>query len=334
MSVSVLNTTESLTGKTLLKAEDSQTITGSKTFDLGASAPFVVVSGAAKVANLDADKLDGQTGTYYTNASNIDSGTVPTARLGSGTANSASVLRGDQTWAVLTAEQVYASTGAQNDVAPDAGEIVQILCTGAAPVITGFSGGAAGRQLLLVCKGTTLKVSHQTGSSAANQITCESTAGQIVGVNGMILLTYDATNSKWLAACLDPGAPVSVTFSAGDYTGNGLMTWTVASGDVEVHRFKQRGRDVRYEIMVFTSTVGGTPDTTLRVAIAGGFVPSVNASGRSAFVAAYVSDNGTEQLGRTNFSATHIEFVRVPSAAWSAAADTTRVSFNGNITID
>ena len=69
MSVSVLNTTASLSGKTLAKLEDSQTFTGQKTFDLGASAPFVVVSGAAKVANLDADKLDGQTGADYHDAS-------------------------------------------------------------------------------------------------------------------------------------------------------------------------------------------------------------------------------------------------------------------------
>lgn len=37
--------------------------------------------------------------TDATNAGNLASGTVPTARLGSGTANSTSVLRGDQTWA-------------------------------------------------------------------------------------------------------------------------------------------------------------------------------------------------------------------------------------------
>ena len=78
MSVTVLNTTASLSGKTLLKAEDTQTITGAKTFDLGASAPFVVVSGAAKVANLDADKLDGQTGVDYHDASLL-TGTVPNA---------------------------------------------------------------------------------------------------------------------------------------------------------------------------------------------------------------------------------------------------------------
>ena len=36
------------------------------------------------------------------NASNITSGTVATARLGSGTANSATFLRGDQSYAVPT----------------------------------------------------------------------------------------------------------------------------------------------------------------------------------------------------------------------------------------
>ena len=37
------------------------------------------------------------------NASNLGSGTVPTARLASGTANSTTYLRGDQTWATLSA---------------------------------------------------------------------------------------------------------------------------------------------------------------------------------------------------------------------------------------
>jgi hypothetical protein len=51
------------------------------------------------------------------NANNISSGTVPTARLGSGTANSSTYLRGDQTYAAIPASlpglggQVFTSSG-------------------------------------------------------------------------------------------------------------------------------------------------------------------------------------------------------------------------------
>ncbi len=65
MPVTVLNTTASLTGKTLAKLEDSQSFTGAKTWDRGASAPFICISGSAMVQYLDADKLDGQEGVYY-----------------------------------------------------------------------------------------------------------------------------------------------------------------------------------------------------------------------------------------------------------------------------
>jgi hypothetical protein len=49
-------------------------------------------------STLDADLLDGQHGSYYTNATNISSGTLGTARMGSGTANTTTYLRGDGSW--------------------------------------------------------------------------------------------------------------------------------------------------------------------------------------------------------------------------------------------
>ncbi len=80
MSVVVTNTTASLSGKTLAKLEDAQTITGLKLFDLGASAPFAVVSGAAKVDNLDSDKLDGENAVDFHNAALL-TGLVPPASI-------------------------------------------------------------------------------------------------------------------------------------------------------------------------------------------------------------------------------------------------------------
>lgn len=98
-TVAIANTTANISGKTVVLAERDHTITGSWTFSRSPSAPFTVTAASAVVTNLDADKLDGLDSTYFTNATNLASGTVPTARQGTGTASVETFLRGDQTWA-------------------------------------------------------------------------------------------------------------------------------------------------------------------------------------------------------------------------------------------
>ena len=72
MAVNTLNTQASLSGKTITVNENADTITGLKTFDLGTDAPFAVDNAsAAVVTNLDADKLDGQHGSHYLDATNL-----------------------------------------------------------------------------------------------------------------------------------------------------------------------------------------------------------------------------------------------------------------------
>lgn len=61
------------------------------------------------------------------NASNLSTGTVATARLGSGTANSTTYLRGDQTWATISAGGLTYFTEAQNSSAPNATVYVDSL---------------------------------------------------------------------------------------------------------------------------------------------------------------------------------------------------------------
>lgn len=218
-------------------------------------------------------------------------------------------------------EQTTTATGGQDNFAPSAGALVIIRCTGAAPNFTGFTGGVAGRRLILECLGTTLKVTDQATSTAANQIICESANGQIVGAKGRILLVYDDTTDRWRATVLDPGAPITPAFSAGDYTAD-TGSWTVAAGDVATMAYQQRGKSVWVAYTLNTTTLASTPNI-LRIAIPGGFTATATTyGGLQRFV-----DNGAAAVGfnRVNASGTKIENGRQDGAAFSNATDATYI---------
>lgn len=82
----VANSSASLAGKTLITAEGAWTVTGLWSFSRSTSAPFAVNANAAKVTNLDADKLDGLDSTYFLDATHITSGVLAIANGGLNTA--------------------------------------------------------------------------------------------------------------------------------------------------------------------------------------------------------------------------------------------------------
>lgn len=99
------DTVDGIQGQEIVKTAGEQTIAGVKTF-----------SSIPALPALD-PTMDNQAvkKAYANNASNLSSGTVPTARLGNGAASISTYLRGDQSWAtptgIPTGIDVFTSSG-------------------------------------------------------------------------------------------------------------------------------------------------------------------------------------------------------------------------------
>jgi hypothetical protein len=142
------------------------------------------------------------------NANNITSGTVPTARLGSGTANSSTFLRGDQTYASVAGApnplhgvQVFTSTGTFN--VPTGVTAVKVTVIGAGgnggagngngP--TGGGGGAGGYIIdyVGVTAGGTASVT--VGTNAGSRASSFAGASTITAAGGTNGTNADAENN-------------------------------------------------------------------------------------------------------------------------------------------
>jgi hypothetical protein len=226
-------------------------------------------------------------------------------------------------------EETTAVTGAQNDYDLDS-PFTYLRCTGAAPVFTGFtvagSAPTAGDRVILDCLGTTLKVSDQTGSVAANQIICEATQGQIVGANGRLLCVYDGTVDRWRATVLSPGDWIDVTHAAGNFTGNGAMTWTVEAADQLNFKYQQRGKSLTVILQLAATAVGGTPNSTLQVTLP--FTVAMTSSTAIGFPAIGQDNSSVLELLQvflTNASAV-AGFLRTGGGNWSASVNATSLA--------
>lgn len=159
--IQVANTDSDLSGNTLVTEENAYTITGLHTFSRSTNTPFAVVSGAAVVANLDADKLDGQEGSYYLAAANF-TGTLAVANGGTGATSltDGGVLLGSGTGAI-TATAVL---GDGEILIGDGSGDPSVLDVGSSSAITILGTVATG-----VWQGTTVAVGY--GGTGATSLT-------------------------------------------------------------------------------------------------------------------------------------------------------------------
>lgn len=248
MSVTVANTDAQLSGKTLVTTGANQTIDGLKTYDRGTSAPFAVVSGAAVVPNLDADKLDGSelsalailasanAFTDTTDATSISTGALKTA--GGLSITKALWVGGLANIAgAVTLQSTLAVTGA----ATFTGDVLTVAQTDyyASSTITGWSSLTAGRRYIVYKKiGKMVFVNfHLEGTSNATSVSFTlpyAARTQYGTFGGSLTLTYD--NSALITAAgkveIAGGASTATCYSNG-----GAGAWTAANNKIVAGSF-------------------------------------------------------------------------------------------------
>lgn len=129
----------------------------------------------------------------------------------------------------------------------------------------------------------------------------------------------------------DIGTWVSVSYNAANFVGGGGMTWTVEAGDVNTYAYVLIGKTMTVSFWISTSSVGGTPNPVLRIAIPAGKVAAramrntieaLDAGSAAAGIASVVLGNTTIDLYKDMGASTN----------WSLSTNTTYVV--GQITFE
>lgn len=301
----IANNAAEIAGKIVMLADSgtARTVTGSFTFDRDPSAPFAVTSGSAVVSNLDADLLDGLTSARF-----------------------------NTTYVTTTA------TGTQNDFDPglnaSGGRTVIRANNASLLTITGFAAGAAvdGQQILVQAINGQVDFDHTpSASAAANELINNATsANTSITARGYALYVYDATTAMWRLASHEQGGWITPTFAAGNYAGNGAMTWTVGAGDVTTQAYMLRGRTLTVLVTLANTTVGGTPNSQL--IIGNGAWGSFTAT-KTVDSSIVRSDNGTVNGAQMRVVAAGTQIVSsLYSGNWAASTDNS--GLNGQIVFE
>lgn len=158
-------------------------------------------------------------------------------------------------------------------------------------------------------------------------------AASSVATTDEIELNQGGTSRKATAQQVaDGGHPAWVTpsFSAGNFTANNSMTWTVGSGDVATYAYTIQGKTMTVAFGLNTTSVGGTPSTELRIAI-----PAGKTATKVIVNAVMALDNGAivnDAYAITPAGGTYIAIGKYTGANWSAATDSTYIG--GQITFE
>lgn len=148
----------------LISALSDETGTGAAVFG---TSPTIVTPTIASFANATHTHQNNAGGGTL-DAAAIAAGTMATARLGSGTANSGTYLRGDQTWAAAPGtSDNWVASGATNSTLPGIGSAYKIIATNSVSI---GDGTTAGFEALFDGGSHWFSISPQTMSTSVNYV--------------------------------------------------------------------------------------------------------------------------------------------------------------------
>lgn len=115
-----------------------------------------------------------------------------------------------------------------------------------------------------------------------------------------------------------------VTYSSGNFTAGGSMTWTVDSGDQGTYMYTVIGTTMMVQFYINNTTVGGTPANDLRIAIPGGYTA---ATGPTSYTTCFGDDNGTIDViwAVVSSGGSYIGLWKKAFGAWAASTNNTDV---------
>lgn len=238
-------------------------------------------------------------------------------------------------------EQTTTATGTEDDFDLD-GRWTYLRCNNASALIfTGFTvlGGTPESGDLLIIdnigSSTVQVLDEDAGSTAANQVICESAAGQIVGAGGRMLCIYDITSDRWRLSCISPGDAIDVAFNAANFTTSG-STWTVEAADVVINKFLQEGIKVTYFVTLSATSVGVGAGTNLAITLPNSFTVANQGTQVGPYGRGQESGGTHEAVVYATIAAssTLFQLIKVTNAAWANTTNTTNIQGSAVFLVD
>lgn len=196
---------------------------------------------------------------------------------------------------------------------------IKLQSSGGGDFTLNAAASASNRTITLPDATTTL-----VGTDAIQTLTNKTLATP--SITGATTSTGSFTESSRAAAM---GYWINVAYNAANFTANGSMTWSVESGDQLVYKYTLIGKTMILQVYIATSTVGGTVNTELRIAIPGGYTAASGSvvQPASAYQSAWVA-------GGAGINPTYIAFYINPNFVTNWALSTNLTAVAGTFTFE